>query len=150
MLFSDAALIYDYFTQSTDIDANNIVLIAHSLGTGIAIHLASQRSVKGILLSAPYDKYTAGVIQDKLPLLPIKQLISEEYDSISIAPRLQVPVLFLLAENDRTIRRSRSMRLFRQWGGKADMAVIKGTHHENITFNELTWRKINEFLDGID
>lgn len=149
LLFSDAALIYDYFARREDVDCNNIVLISHSLGTGVAIHLASQRNIKGIILSCPYDKYVTGVIQDKLPLIPIKLLITEEYNSISIVPKLKVPVMFLLAENDRTILRSRSMRLFHQWEGSPQISIIKGTHHENITINKLTWEHINQFISNI-
>lgn len=150
LLFSDAAIIYDYFSNRDDIDNKNIVIISHSLGTGIAIHLASQRDIKGIILSCPYDKYVTGVIQDKLPLVPIKLLIKEEYNSISIAPKIKNPVLFLLADDDKTVVRSRSMKLFNHWGSKnRKISVIYDTNHESITFHDLTWSNINNFLDDI-
>ncbi len=150
LMFSDAAFIYDYFSNRDDIDNENIIIISHSLGTGIAIHLASQRDIKGIILSCAYDKYVTGVIQDKLPLVPIKLLIKEEYNSISIAPKLKNQVLFLLAEDDKTVVRSRSMKLFNHWGSKnKKISVIYDTNHESITFNDLTWSNINNFLDNI-
>lgn len=148
-ILSDSVAIYDYFAARSDIDKDKIILIAHSLGTGVAIHLAAERNVKGIALSAAYDEYTSGVIQDKFPLIPIKMLISDEFDSLAIAPKLKIPVLFLLAENDRTIVRSRTMKLFNSWGGKAESVVIKGTHHENITLNNYTWENINSFIDKL-
>lgn len=150
LLLSDAAFIYDYFFNREDIDNENIVVMSHSLGTGIAIHLASQREIKGIVLSCPYDKYVAGVIQDKLPLVPIKLLIKEEYNSISIAPKLDSKVLFLLAEDDKTVVRRRSMKLFNQWGSKdRKITVIDDTNHETITFSDLSWLNVNSFLDTI-
>lgn len=145
-ILSDSVAIYNYFAARSDIDNDNIILIAHSLGTGVAINLAAERNVKGIVLSAAYDKYTSGVIQDKIPLIPVKMLISDEFDSLTIAPKLKIPVLFLLAEKDKTIIRSRSMRLFDSWGGKAESVVIEGTHHENITLNDYTWENINNFI----
>jgi pimeloyl-ACP methyl ester carboxylesterase len=149
-LFSDAAIIYDYFSNRDDIDKKNIVVISHSLGTGIAIHLALQRDIKGIILSCPYDKYVTGVIQDKLPLVPLKLLIKEEYNSISIAPKLSKPVLFLLAEDDKTVVRGRSMKLYNHWGSNnRKVSIINDTNHENITFHDLTWSKMNTFLDII-
>ncbi len=148
-LFLDATFIYDYFSKRDDIDNKNIVIISHSLGTGVAIHLASQRYLKGIILSCPYDKYVTGVIQEKLPLIPINLLIKEEYNSISIVKKLKVPVLFLLAEDDKTVLRSRSMHLFNQWGGKRKkLSIIKGTNHENVTFNNFAWDNINTVLDN--
>jgi alpha-beta hydrolase superfamily lysophospholipase len=149
-MFSDAAFIYDYFANRDDIDNENIVIVSHSLGTGIAINLASQRDIKGIILSCPYDKYVAGVIQDKLPLIPIKLLVKEEYDSLSVVQKLKNQVLFLLAENDKTVVRSRSMKLFNHWGSKnKKISIIKDTNHETITFHDLTWSNINAFLDNI-
>lgn len=148
-LFSDAATIYDYFANRDDINKNNIVVISHSLGTGIAIHLALKRDIKGIILSCPYDKYVTGVIQEKLPLVPIKLLIKEEYNSISIAPKLNKPVLFLLAEEDKTVVRGRSMKLFDHWGSKnRKISIINNTNHESITIHDLTWSNINTFLDN--
>lgn len=148
-ILSDSIAIYDYFASRADVDKNNIILIAHSLGTGVAINLATERSVKGVALSAAYDEYTAGVIQDKVPIVPVKMLISEEFDSLSIAPRLKIPALFLLAEKDRTIVRSRSMKLFNNWGGKAESVIIENTHHENITLNNYTWENINNFISKL-
>lgn len=148
-ILSDSAAIYDYFAARSDIDNDNIILIAHSLGTGVAIDLAAERNVKGIVLSAAYDEYTSGVIQDKVPLIPVKMLLSDEFDSLALAPELKIPALFLLAEKDRTIIRSRSMKLFNRWGGKAESVVIEGTHHENITLNNDTWENINNFIDKL-
>lgn len=147
--FSDADLIYDYFAARKDIDKDNMVLIAHSLGTGVAIHLASERDIKGVVLSAPYDIYTTGVVQDKLPLVPTQLLFSDRLDSLSIASRINIPALFLFAENDNTVYRERSLRLYNSWGGDAEKIIIKGTHHENITLNDITWNNINEFLGKI-
>lgn len=144
--FSDAIAIYDYFAGREDVDAKKVVLAAHSLGTGVAVHLASERTVKGVVLSAPYDVYAAGVIQDKLPLVPAALLSTGTFDSLSLAPGIGAPALFLLAEKDRTVLRSRSLRLFDRWKGNARTVVIPGTHHENITKNEVTWEHINAFL----
>jgi predicted alpha/beta hydrolase family esterase len=146
-LLSDAAAVYDCFAARNDIDKNNIFLIAHSLGTGIAIHLASERGVKGIILSAAYDSYTSGVIQDKFPLIPVGMLFPDEFDSLAAAPGIKVPALFLLAEKDKTISRKRTLELFNRWGGKAEKVTIAGTHHENITLSDSTWKYINSFLN---
>jgi uncharacterized protein len=147
-LCTDASEIYDYFASRDDIDENNISLIGHSLGTGVAVHLAAQRKVKSIVLSTPYDKYTAGVIGDRVPLMPVGRLLSDELDSLSLAPKVDVPALFLLAEEDMVVLRHRSIRLFNSWGGEAQKFIIKDTHHRNIITNKVTWDKINKFLDA--
>ncbi|MCX7710075.1 MAG: alpha/beta hydrolase [Clostridia bacterium] len=149
ILFSDAVAVYDYFTGREDIDSKNIAIISHSLGTGVAIHLATEREVKGIVLSAPYDTYGTGVIQDKLPLVPASLLFTDVFDSVSVAPSVKTPAIFLLAEKDRTVYRKRSLKLLENWGGKAEKATIPGTHHESITINDVSWERINEFLESI-
>ena len=53
---NDAILLYDTFSKRADIDSKRIVVFGRSLGTGVAIYLASQRpSIKGVILVSPFD-----------------------------------------------------------------------------------------------
>jgi len=52
---ADAAAIHDAIARRTDIDAQRIVLFGRSLGTAVAVHLAAQRPVAGVILVSPFD-----------------------------------------------------------------------------------------------
>jgi pimeloyl-ACP methyl ester carboxylesterase len=53
---------------------HRIVAMGRSLGTGVAVHLASQRPLAGAILVTPYDSMVA-VAQVHYPLLPVGLLL---------------------------------------------------------------------------
>jgi len=66
-LFGDAVVIYDYLTSRKDVDTGNVMVMGRSLGTGVAVYLASQRPLKGVILVSPYDSVNS-VARARLPL----------------------------------------------------------------------------------
>src|SRR5437762_4044779 len=58
-LVADAASIYDAIAARSDVDAMHIVALGRSLGTGVAVKLASARPLAGVMLASPYDSLVA-------------------------------------------------------------------------------------------
>src|SRR6185437_11979381 len=56
-LIRDAIAAYDFVRARTT--AKNIVLFGESLGTGVAVALASEHEIGGLILDAPYDSIAA-------------------------------------------------------------------------------------------
>lgn len=57
----------------------NITLIGRSLGTGVAIQVASQRPVTRLVLVTPYDSMV-DVAQEHYPFLPNRLLMVDKYE----------------------------------------------------------------------
>lgn len=144
-LFDDAISIYDYFSKRDDIDANRIILMGRSLGSGVAIYLAKNRPVKALILVTPYDSMTS-IAKEKVPVLPISLILKNRFDSISRASSIKIPMLALVAEKDSTIPPNHAKRLVEKWGGKYILKIIEGKDHNSISSNEEYWKSIKEFL----
>ena len=56
VLFSDALFIFDHITNNYNIEPSNIFLMGRSLGSAVAVHVGSKRSVKGMILVTPFDQ----------------------------------------------------------------------------------------------
>ncbi len=97
-LFSDAITIYDRLSEQH----RSISAYGRSLGSGVAVYLASQRSLEKLILLTPYDS-VADVGQKIYPMFPIRYLIKDSFDSASRAADIDIPVLIASAENDREI-----------------------------------------------
>ncbi len=145
-LFNDALLVYDTFSKRPDIDPKRIIAFGRSLGTGVAVYLASQRPLKGVILVSPYDSLTR-VAQNIYPYAPISRILKHHFDSITRAPSIKIPLLALIAEKDRTILPSHSFALIKAWGGTTQQKMIPNTDHNNITLGQDYWKSIREFLD---
>jgi len=138
-LFSDALLIYDALAEREDVDPENIFVMGRSLGTGVAVHVASKREVRGVILTSAYDS-VKNIAQANYPLVPIPLLLKHKFDSIAKTPLVTEPSLFLIASEDRTIPPSHTEKLMEKWGGKKEKVVIEGANHDTIVEYEKHWQ----------
>lgn len=128
-LFADAEALFDYASARH----RNVAVIGRSLGSGVAMHLADVRRVEKLVLVTPYDS-VLNVAQAYLSFVPVAWLLLDHYDSLSRAARVGIPVLVLLAANDRVIARGHSERLVAAFApAQAEVRVIDGTTHDSIS-----------------
>ncbi|MFC1501368.1 alpha/beta hydrolase [Elusimicrobiota bacterium] len=147
-LYSDALAIYDYFSKRADIDTQKIVVLGRSLGSGVAVYLAKNRAVGGVMLVSPYGSLISLAKRD-FPYIPVSLLLKHRFDSMYNASQISVPMLTLIARDDKIIDPIYSLNLVEKWGGKYNVVLIDGVGHNNITYSATFWNKIDEFLDGL-
>src|SRR5215471_9260085 len=110
-LFADALAIYDFAKNRPDVNPERIVAMGRSLGTGVAVHLAAERKLRGVILVSPYDSMVA-VGSRHYPFLPVSLMLRHRFDSLSRAPRIDAPLLALVAGDDRIVPPQHSRALF--------------------------------------
>lgn len=147
-LFNDAVLLYDTFSKMADIDSKRIVAFGRSLGTGVAVYLASQRPLKGIILVSPYDSLRH-IAQKNYPYVPVSRLLKHHFDSLALAPSIKIPMLALIAEDDRIIPPSHSVALIAAWAGVTQQQIIQDSDHNSITMERGYWESIGAFLNSM-
>jgi pimeloyl-ACP methyl ester carboxylesterase len=145
-LFADALLVYDGIVTRPDVQGNRVHLHGRSLGSGVAVFLATRRPVTSIVLTTPYDSLT-NVAADIYPFLPISLLLRHKFDSLSRAAEINVPALFLVAEQDRVIPPKHSKQLYEAWGGPKTWKAYAGYDHNNVSDAPGYWDTIAAFLE---
>ncbi len=101
-LYRDAEAAYDHLVERHGAAPGRLFVYGHSLGTGVAVELALRRPVAGLILEAPFTSIPA-VLQGAVPFLDARRVLSERYDNLAKAPRLEAPVLVVHGTRDRTI-----------------------------------------------
>jgi len=144
-LFDDAVVIYDHFSHRGDVDPKRIIVMGRSLGTGVAVYVAQNRVVEGVILVTPYDSMT-GVAREKLPFLPVSFLLKHKFDSVSRAPSIAAPLLALAAKDDTIVPPEHAKRLVDKWAGPRTLEVLEGVDHNSVDSNPLYWETIRTFL----
>ncbi|HUL80771.1 MAG TPA: alpha/beta hydrolase [Gammaproteobacteria bacterium] len=132
---SEAALLADAERVFDRVRAQHarVAVIGRSLGSGVAVHLASVRDVSKLALVTPYDSVLR-IAQRRMSFVPVAWLLEDTYDSVAKAPRVRAPVLALLAEVDTSIPREHSERLVAAFKpGQVDVRVIPATDHNSIS-----------------
>lgn len=92
---------YDDLRKS-GVPASDIVLWGESLGTGVAVQVATQRPVSAVVLEAPYSS-VVDVAAARFWYLPVRVLMWDRFDSVAFAPRVTAPVLILAGTEDEII-----------------------------------------------
>jgi pimeloyl-ACP methyl ester carboxylesterase len=128
-LVADALQLFDRVAAAHP----EVVLIGRSLGTGIALQVASLRPVHKLVLVTPYDSL-AGLAARQFPYFPVRWLLRDRYDASRYAPRITAPTLLITAEHDEIIPADSSARLFARFApGIATARLIQGTGHNSIS-----------------
>ena len=128
-LFADALTLFD----QVHADHQNIEVVGRSLGSGVAVHLASLRPVTRLVLVTPYDSLQELAAQ-QFPYFPVRWLLLDKFESWRYAEHVVVPTLVVAAEHDEIIPRTSSEALFKHFRtGAASFKVVAGTSHNTIS-----------------
>ena len=100
-LYADGAAALD-FVAGEGIAPDRIVLWGESLGSGVAVDLATRRPVAAVVLEAPFISVAAAA-QHHYRLIPAALLVRDRFDSLSRIGRLGAPLLILHGERDRIV-----------------------------------------------
>ncbi len=108
-----------------------IVLYGESLGTGVAVRLATERPVGGVILDAPYTS-TADVARGIYWFLPVALLMHDQFRSVDWIGDLRVPLLVMHGEEDSVIPIALSELLFKAANEPKRYLRLPGVGHETI------------------
>lgn len=128
-LFADALALFDRIRSQH----GKVVVVGRSLGSGVAVHLASLRPVERLILVTPYDSILDLAV-GQFPLFPVRWLLRDKFESWKYAPQVTAPTLLLAAEHDEVIPRASTQALWARFRpGLARLEVIGGTGHNSIS-----------------
>ncbi len=100
-LYEDARAAYTSL-RASGIEARRIVLWGESLGTGVAVRLASEQQVGAVLLESPYTSITA-VGQQRFPFVPVGLLLRDRFELIARIGAVRAPVLVMTGGRDAVV-----------------------------------------------
>jgi pimeloyl-ACP methyl ester carboxylesterase len=137
-LQQDALVLFDKVrSQHPD-----VTVMGRSLGSGLAVRVASARPVGRLILVTPYESLS-GLAEALFPWFPVRWLLLDRYDSGRHAPQVKAPTLILVAEHDEVIPRWSTDQLQSRFGGGiAIMKVIPGAGHNTISEEPAYWKAL--------
>jgi hypothetical protein len=144
-LVADALAAYDLLAARSDVDRARIHAFGRSLGSGVAVPLAAQRPLAGIVLVTPFDSAVA-VGQRHYPFLPVGRLLKHRFDSLALAPAIKVPAAIIAAQRDSVVPPDHARRLADAWGGPVTWTLVRDAGHNDIDSAPAFWPAIEAAL----
>ncbi len=144
-LCADALAIHGWATRRTDVDATRVVAFGRSLGSGLAVYLAAERPLAGVVLVTPYDSLRA-VAQKLYPYAPVALLLKHRFESAERAPRIATPLLVLAAGRDAVVPIRHAHALYERWQGPKTWREFAHAGHNDLDTDPGYWRAVADFL----
>jgi uncharacterized protein len=141
-LVADAVALYDARRPRHA----DVAVMGRSLGSGIAVQLASVRDVAKLALVTPFDSLV-NVARAHYRFVPVGILMLDRYDSASRAGRIRVPTLVVRAGADEIIPRARTEALVAAFPpSQVRVVAIEGARHNELDLSGEYLDEVRRFL----
>lgn len=146
-IYADAFSMLKHVQDTHSFKKSHTILFGQSLGTGVAMELAARHMAGLVILVSPFTSMR-DVAKHHYPDMLVSMLLSENYDSISKASSVDIPVLVIHGEKDRVVPHAMGLRLHEKLK-HSSIISIHGAGHNDIHyyFDSRLWTQIVSFIE---
>jgi fermentation-respiration switch protein FrsA (DUF1100 family) len=130
---ADARLAYQALVRE-GVPPKSIVAYGESLGSGIAVRIAAELPVAGVILDAPYTSIV-DVAAQAYPFLPVRLLLIDRYDTTRSIGAIRAPLLILHGAHDGVVPVKMGRELARLAPEPKRLVVFPHGHHSDLYIN---------------
>ena len=141
---------YDALVKREDVDASRIVVFGYSMGTGVANYVASNRSVAGLMLFAPYaDGYD--LYNTMVPIFhgPLRALVAFKMESVKFAESITVKPLLFSSVDDHVVPFASSERLANAYPAGCYFEKMQGLGHNDYWGSDAVLARVSTYLSEV-
>ena len=142
-LYQDAESAIKWLNKQK-VENRNIILYGESLGSGVAIEMATKNNFNSIILESPFTSIENSA-KIYYPYLPVKLLLKDRYDSISKIKMIHTPILIMHGKKDDVVPFSMGKELFEKANNPKQSYFTNEDDHM-MEFNSSLLREIEDFI----
>lgn len=102
-IYNDARAAVNYMVQEKNIPSEQIILFGESLGTGVAVQMATEYEVGAVVLQAPYTSIAKVGAERYFYILGAEYMVWDKFDSVSKLQAVDEPLLVIHSEDDTVV-----------------------------------------------
>lgn len=145
--YNDAQAAYN-FLKTKGYKDEQIIIYGRSLGSGVAVDLASKNNPNALILETPYTSVSKVASEQTPYFLPFLTL-KYKFNSLEKAARILCPTIILHGDKDEFIPCQHGQILYDALTCKKQIVIIKnGMHHNLSTFPEKAL-KLHSFIENL-
>lgn len=135
-IYQDARAAINYLYEQ-GIAYEQMFIYGESLGSGVAVQMATEYDVKAIVLEAPYTSITNRGYE-RYPLFPIKLLLKDKFDSLSKISSVKEPVLIFHGYRDEVMPIHHGRRLLQAANEPKEARFFDHVGHTEFDLDEIS------------
>ncbi|MDX1579179.1 MAG: alpha/beta fold hydrolase [Gemmatimonadota bacterium] len=145
-LYADAEAMYHWLVEERGADPRKLFLLGNSLGSAVAVYLASRRPVAGIVLLGAFT-HTPAIARHRLSWLPGWYLDWNvaRFDSLARLPEVRAPILVGAGSEDAVIPPDEARKVYEAAPQPKRWLLAEGAGHNDIFAHEGLWRELYRF-----
>jgi len=140
-----------WLLESAETPERRIIIFGKSLGGGVAVELAQNRPVLGVVLESTF-RSMAAVAHNLIPLIPKNaKFPTEQYDSMAKIKNIHAPILIIHGDRDMLIPPEEGRVLFDLANEPKQLYWVHGAGHNDVAIvaGEEYGHTIRKWLDQI-
>lgn len=138
--YKDAEAAYQYLTTKAKVSPDHIILMAHSLGTGVTVDLAMHAQYSGIILESPFLSIYRVVTFRSWKLFPF-----DKFNNAKKIKHIHRPILIIHGTDDEVIPYRNGVELFKLANQPKFFISVKGAGHDDI-IKKGYWLSLSKFI----
>jgi len=144
-LYADGRAALEFLTKQ-GVGPGGTVLIGNSLGSGVAVQMATEYRPAALVLIAAFSSLP-DVAAERFAWLPARMLLHDSYANIDKIGTVDVPMLILHGDQDRVVPFSHGQRLAEQ-ANATEFIAFPGMGHE-LPYTEEAQQAVRDWLPTI-
>lgn len=134
-LILDGRLLLDEIIKQGVVE-QDIILMGRSLGTGVAVHLATDYDVAALVMISPYSSLL-DIAAFHYPYFPVSLLMRDKFNSVGKIKKTNAPLLIFHGEMDRTIPLEYGLKLYDAAEGNKVFIRVPGQGHNDLDMDQI-------------
>ncbi|MBT1708889.1 alpha/beta hydrolase [Fulvivirgaceae bacterium PWU5] len=146
-MYTDGEAAYEYLTKELHIAPVNILVYGRSIGTGVAVEIATRYPVRGLVLESAYTSLST-LANEKVPFFFPSLYLRFRFNNLQKIANVTCPVVLLHGTRDELIPPAHSQRLLAAIKSKKKLILIDGGGHNDLAGFPEYGRSLQEDLNN--
>jgi fermentation-respiration switch protein FrsA (DUF1100 family) len=147
-LYRDGDAAYATLTQTMHVSPSRIVIYGYSLGTAVAIELATRVPAAGLIVEGAFTSI-ASRGGELYPYLPVSLLAHNRFASVDKIARVSMPKLFIHARQDTIIPFAHGQRLYDLATPPKTLQDVAGDHTSAFKVDPAFFLAVARFIASL-
>ena len=119
------------FLNDQGFDDRNIILYGESLGTGVAVQLASKYNFNGIFLESPYTSIY-DIAKRTYWYAPVSLILKDRFESIKYIALIKSPIMIMHGTNDKIVPFEHGKKMFDTATSRKKFLELQNANHLEV------------------